>query len=179
MVLRKWKDWNASFMWFHLINIYDCRRKLNKANGVILNSLWSWSAGLTTNSEARGASALGMCDFSFLHFPLSFFMLSETSNADILECDSNSSHLSLSAYFLCICDWMSEGRSKQLPKDVNFGTLYKIVILGVSRVCVCHVLILCRVWWHGLSLLATESWQDRWFSKMRNPDHKVDSTCMY
>lgn len=157
MVLRKSMDWNAASLWLSLINIYDCRRKLNKANGVILNSLWSQLAGLRTNSEARSKSVVGMVWFQFSSFPHPCFMLHETSNPDISECYSDwLLHLPFLPHcFLDFCDWISEGRFSFLsffffwcggdaglcPKMLVLEPSI-ITLLSVAMVCICHLLIL-------------------------------------
>lgn len=133
MDLRKWKDRNAGALWFSLINIYDCRRKLNKANGVILNSLWSWLAELTTDSEARTRDLWEWCDFSFLHVTDPCSLLCETSNRE-----SQNVTVIVSTYLLCtfscLCDWLSKrifflfGGGAIMLQDISSGAIYNCCV---------------------------------------------------
>lgn len=146
MVLRKW---NTASLWLRLINIYDCRRKLNKGNGVILNSQWSWLARLTTNSESWKWRLTVWFQFSFPH-PLSLCCMRPSILASQNAIVTAS--LIYFRHFLFLCDWLSEGRylfwkrhglcSKMLALESSI-----IVLLGVSRVCICHLMILCMIWW--------------------------------
>lgn len=107
MVLRKW---NAASLWLSLINIYDCRRKLNNGNRVILNSQWSWLTGLTTNSESENWESCEdwQCGFT-IHFPIHFLwcmrpLILASQNAIV------TTSLTYFTHFLFLCDWLSEGR---------------------------------------------------------------------
>lgn len=150
MVRRRCMDWNTASLWLSLINIYDCRRKLNKVNGVILSSLWSRLAGLTTNSEARKkweCCGDGWCGFSFLHFPIHFLCyvrpLMLTSQHAMVTAS-----LIFYLRFLFLWDWLSEGRFSFLrgrglcPKTLALEPSV-IALLGVSMVYICYLLILC------------------------------------
>lgn len=146
MVLRKWKDWNAGSMWLHLINIYDCRRKLNKANGVILNSLWSWLAGLTTNSEARNASTLWACVASVFIFYAEWCL--QYHLGTLWWSFSLVMHVSLSLWLVV---WRKSfffwgWRDRGMHKDVSFGSIYNFS--GMFLGCISAIYwLFCVVWW--------------------------------
>lgn len=152
MVLRKGKDWNAGSLWFSLINIYDCRRKLNKANSVILNSLWPRLAELTANAEARSESAVGMAWFQSSPFPQSIFYAAwDLHYWHLGMIQRLTVSLIFFACFLCLCDWLCEGRFFWFWQGVLCPKMLAlkpsiIAPLGISWVCIYHFLILCMVW---------------------------------
>lgn len=67
--------------------------------------------------------------------------------------------------FSCLCDWLSKGRFSCLvgeglcPKTLALEPSI-IVVLGISRVCICHLLSLFMGWWFEFFHLGTESWLD-------------------
>lgn len=154
-------DWNAASLWLSLINIYDCRRKLNKASGVILNSLWSQLAGLRTNSEARSEGVMGTVWFQFSSFPHPFFYAAwDLQPWQLRMLQWLTASLTFFSRFLYLCDWISEGRFSFLSffffgVCVGAGLCPKVLVLepsiiallSVAMLCICHLLILYEVGW--------------------------------
>lgn len=159
----KWRDWNSGSLWLTLINIYDYRRKLNKANSVILNSLQSWLAGLTTKSGARSEGVVGTTPLRFSLVLWSTFPAAWDLPRWYLSMTGTAA-LTFMACFLCLCDVVSEGmfasfkRGGLCPKILALQPCV-IALLSVSRLCIYHSLNLCMVWWPEFFHLGAECWR--------------------